>query len=118
MLFEDCNAIRDSISNTNLFSEKSLISFTSSYNSCDYNVFKPTDDELKNANSFNSDQFKFNVGLGLDVKNIHFFDKFYDENINQYGLKLGLLVTPSFTGNLYFFLMVPYFLEVKTILYF
>ena len=106
VLFEDCNTIRDGINNINKFSEKTLISTTNSYNSCSYSDFSPTETELKSANSFNTDTFKFYLGFGMDIKNINFFEDFYNENINQFGFKFGLLASPGFTGkrqgNLYF----------------
>ena len=108
VLFEDCNTIRNDIYNINEFSEKTLISTITSYNSCSYSGYNPTETELKNANSFNTDTFKLYFGLGVDIKNINFFEDFYNENLSQFGLKFGLLASPGFTGkiqgNLYFYL--------------
>lgn len=67
---------------------------------------KPSDPELKIEKSFNTDTFKFYVGLGMDIKNINFFNNFYNEDLSLYGIKFGLLASPGFTGkiqgNLYF----------------
>ena len=106
VLFGDCGTMRDEIFATEYFSEKTLIKYVNSYNSCDYSKYAPTEKELEKVNSNEIDIVKFYGGFGVGLKNISFFDNTNKETLNQYGATIGIMATPSFVGvlqgNLYF----------------
>lgn len=118
VLFEDCNAIRESIKRAPSLSESVLIDLVNSYNTCSYGVFSPSEKELNKANTFNTDEYKLFVGAGIGIRSVSFFDNNSTENSNQFGFKIGVATTPSFIGklqgNLYFNIEASYHFGSET----
>ncbi len=105
ILFNDCNVIRDIIYKSDKINEHKLKGLVSDYNNCDYSDYNPTENEMKNANTYNTDIIRFYGGFQTGFNNTIVND--FDSNNNTgFGLGLGIAASPSFTGklqgNLYF----------------
>ena len=99
LIFKDCNPIRDEINRTDEFSKKTLTELTILYNKCDYGAYKPTEKELSQANTFNSDFFRFYGSLLGNINNNQTNNNASNNN-NGFGIGIGLASSPSFMGNL------------------
>jgi len=99
VLFKDCNSIRDVIYKSDEINERILRGIVIDYNSCDYSDFSPTENEIKNANTYNTDTFRFYGGFQTGFNNTTIND-FDSNSTNGYGLGLGIAASPGFTGNL------------------
>lgn len=100
LLFNDCNEIRETIEKEDSFSKQDLLNITNQYNNCSYSAYAPTNKEIKRANTHNTDRASFYVGAGANLNNISFFDQDETEGLVGAGLKLGVIASPSFLGNL------------------
>ena len=104
LLFNDCNPVRDDINKIEEFSGNSLINLTNSYNNCEYSTYVPTETEIKKANTYNTDTFRFYTALlgSLNKANINGNGA---NNSSSLGLGFGLAASPSFMdklqGNVY-----------------
>ncbi len=105
LLFNDCNVIRDIIYKTNEINERILKGIVSDYNSCEYSDYNPTENEMKNTNTYNTDAIRFYGGFQTGFNNTTVND-FSSNNTTGFGLGLGIAASPGFTGslqrNLYF----------------
>jgi hypothetical protein len=99
LLFNDCNPVRDNINKTEGFSGNTLISLANSYNNCKYSVYVPTESEIKKANTYNTDTFRFYTALLGSFNNTNVNDN-GAKSSNGFGLGLGLAASPSFMGKL------------------
>lgn len=108
VLFEDCNAIRETLYKQDEFSERSLVQYVSNYNTCSYSDYAPTDGEIARAKSFNTDTAQFYAGPGAGFGSVSFFDSNSTEGNTSFGINAGVTVSPSFLGtiqgNLHFYL--------------
>ncbi|MEP0262410.1 hypothetical protein [Dokdonia sp.] len=100
VIFEDCNSIRDVLNNEDNFNEAALQKIVTTYNSCSYGTFTPTEKEIKNANDHNTDQASFYAGIGGGLNNISFFDNSSTESIASGQLQIGVIASPSFFGKI------------------
>ena len=70
MLFNDCNTVRDDINKIEGLSGNTLINLINTYNNCEYSTYLPTETEIKKANTYNTDTFRFytnrKTGYGID----------------------------------------------------
>ncbi len=99
VLFKDCNKIRDIIYKSDEINERILRGIVSEYNACAYGDYTPTEDEMKNANTYNTDTYRFYAGFQTQFNNTTVNG--FDSNSNTgYGLGLGIAASPGFTGNL------------------
>jgi len=105
VLFKDCNEIRDVIYKSDEINERILKDIVSGYNSCEYSDYNPTENEMKNANTYNTDTFRFYGGFQTGFNNTT-INNFSSNNTSGFGLGLGIAASPGFTGslqgNLYF----------------
>lgn len=105
VLFNDCNSIRDAIYKSDEINERILKDIVSDYNNCDYSEFNPTENEISEANTHNTDVFRFYIGFQTNFTSTS-VNSFSSVNTTGYGLGLGLSASPGFTGslqgNLYF----------------
>jgi hypothetical protein len=99
LLFNDCNPVRDNINKTEEFSVNTLISLTNSYNNCEYETYGPTETEIKKANTYNTDTFRFYAALLGSFNNTNVNDNGVNSS-NGFGFGLGLAASPSFMGKL------------------
>ena len=99
VLFNDCNLIRDAINKSDELNERILREIVSDYNNCSYSDFTPTENEIKNTNTFNTDVVRFYGGFqaGFNNTTVNNFDS---NNTTGFGLGLGIAASPGFTGNL------------------
>jgi len=99
LLFNDCNEIRDAIHNSDAINERILRDIVSDYNNCSYSDYTPTENEMENANSHNTDVVRFYGGFqtGFNNTTVNNFDS---NNTTGFGLGLGIAASPGFTGNL------------------
>lgn len=100
VLFEDCNSIRDALNNEDNFNEGALRKIVTAYNSCSYGAFSPTEKEIKNANTHNTDQASFYAGIGGGLNSISFFDSNDSESLASGQLQIGVIASPSFFGRI------------------
>lgn len=100
VIFEDCNSIRDTLNNEDNFNEGALRKIVSAYNSCSYGAFSPTEKEIKNANTHNTDQASFYAGIGGGLNSISFFDSNDTESLASGQLQIGVIASPSFFGRI------------------
>ena len=100
MLFNDCNELREQIEKEDSFNKDDLVDFTEQYNNCSYSPYAPTEKEIARADKHNTDKASFYVGAGANLNNISFFDQDETEGLIGGGLKLGVIASPSFLGNL------------------
>ncbi len=105
VLFNDCNVIRDIIYKSDEINERILKGIVSDYNSCNYSDYNPTENEMKNANTYNTDTVRFYGGFQTGFNNTTIND-LSSNNTTSFGLGLGIAASPGFTGslqgNLYF----------------
>ncbi len=100
LLFNDCNEIRQTIEKEDSFKKQDLLHIINQYNNCTYGVYAPTEKEIEKANAHNTDQANFYVGAGVNLNNVSFFDQDDTEGLLGGGLKIGVIASPSFLGNL------------------
>jgi len=100
LLFNDCNTIRDQINRTDVFNKYSLKKISNSYNNCDYADYSPTERELDQANTFNTDIYRFYAGFQTRLNKTTIND-FSSNNTTGFGLGLGVAASPSFMGKLH-----------------
>lgn len=100
VIFEDCNSIRDALNNEDNFNESALRKIVTAYNSCSYGAFSPTEKEIKNANTHNTDQASFYAGIGGGLNSISFFDSNDSESLASGQLQIGVIASPSFFGRI------------------
>ncbi len=100
LLFNDCNEIRQTVEREDSYSKQDLLNITNQYNNCSYGTYAPTEKEIKRANNHNTDRASFYVGAGGNLNNISFFDRDDTEGVLGGGLKIGVIASPSFLGNL------------------
>lgn len=105
VLFEDCNSIRDDIYKITDYNERVLKELVTQYNSCEYGAFTPTETEMKQANTNNTDTFRFHGGFQTEF-NSTTVNGFSSNSNTGFGLGVGVAASPGFTGslqgNLYF----------------
>ena len=111
LIFKDCNSIRDEINRTEEFSKKTLTELTILYNKCDYEAYKPTEKELSQAKTFNSDFFRFYGSLLVNINNNQINNN-ATNNTNGFGVGIGLASSPSFMRNLKGNLFIDFDLSV------
>lgn len=100
ILFNDCNDLRAQIINEDSFNQGNLVTITQLYNNCSYAPYAPTEKEIARADKHNTDKASFYVGAGANLNSISFFDQDETEGLVGAGLKLGVIASPSFLGNL------------------
>lgn len=100
VLFKDCNSIRTILNNEDSFNEAALRKIVSTYNACDYSNYAPTEKEIKNAATYNTDQASFYVGLGTNLTAISFFDNRDTEALIATQIQAGVIASPSFFGSI------------------
>ncbi len=100
VIFEDCNSIRDLLNNEDNFNETVLRKIVTTYNSCSYGTFTPTEKEINNANNHNTDQASFYAGIGGGLNNVSFFDNNNTESLASGQLQIGVITSPSFFGKI------------------
>ncbi len=100
VLFSDCEQLRQSVFDSQLFTEGQLIQAVEKYNNCDYKPFEPTEKEIKQAANFQSDEYKLFASIGGSLNSISFFNFGNSENLAQGQLSFGLAATPGFLGSL------------------
>ncbi|MFT5892874.1 MAG: hypothetical protein ACI9Y7_002989 [Dokdonia sp.] len=100
VLFNDCNSIRALLNNEDNFNEAALRKIVNSYNSCAYSAYAPTEKEVKNAASYNTDQASFYAGFGAGLNNISFFDNNDTEALISTQIQAGVIASPSFFGSI------------------
>lgn len=105
VVFQDCNSIRDDIYKITDYNERVLKELVTQYNSCEYGEFTPTETEMKQANTNDTDTFRFHGGFQTEF-NSTTVNGFSSNNNTGFGLGLGVAASPGFTGslqgNLYF----------------
>lgn len=100
ILYNDCNDIRAQIEKEDSFSQKDLVLITQQYNNCSYAPYAPTEKEIARADAHNTDKANFYIGAGANLNNVSFFDQDETEGLIGGGLKVGVIASPSFLGNL------------------
>lgn len=100
VLFNDCNTIRAALNNEDNFNEAALRRIVNSYNSCDYSAYAPTEKEVKNATTHNTDQASFYAGIGTGLNTIRFFDNTTSESLLSAQIQAGVITSPSFFGSI------------------
>ena len=104
LLFNDCNPVRDNINKIEGFAENTLTNLTNSYNNCEYGTYVPTETEIKKANTYNTDTFRFYTALLGSLNNTNINGNSAN-NSSSLGLGVGLAASPSFMdklqGNIY-----------------
>ncbi len=98
VLFEDCNTIRDLLNAEDNFNEAALQKIITTYNSCSYSAYAPTEREVKNANTHNTDQASFYIGLGGGLNSVSFFESSDTESLAAGQFTIGVIASPSFFG--------------------
>lgn len=103
LLFNNCNEIRNQINNK-VIDEKALMELTTFYNNCSYSSYTPTEKEIENAKTNNTDLLRFYAGIQTSFNGLTVNDK--TESSQGFGFGFGIGVSPSFVGkaqgNLYF----------------
>jgi len=99
VLFKDCNSFRDEINKVDEIDERKLKELVVNYNNCDYGNYSPTENELKKANSHNTDVFRISAGF-ITSFNTTTVNNFDSNNTTGFGLGIGVDSSPSFMGNL------------------
>ncbi len=99
VVFQDCNSIRDDIYKITDYNERVLRELVTQYNACEYGAFTPTETEMKQANTNNTDTFRFHGGFQTEFNSTTIND-FSSNNNTGFGFGLGVAASPGFTGNL------------------
>ena len=99
VLFNDCNSIRDIIYKSDEINERLLKGIVSEYNTCAYGDYTPTEDEMKNANTYNTDTYRFYAAFQTQFTNTT-VNGFESNSNTGYGIGIGMAASPGFTGNL------------------
>ncbi|WP_299207772.1 hypothetical protein [uncultured Dokdonia sp.] len=100
VLFKDCNSIRAILNNEDNFNEAALRNIVNAYNSCEYSTYTPTEKEIKNAATYNTDQASFYVGFGTGLNTVSFFDSNDTEALIAAQIQAGVIASPSFFGSI------------------
>ena len=100
VIYGDCNSIRETINNLIDFRESNLVNLNQAYNNCEYGAYTPTDREVRKAEKFNTDIFRFYAGAGLGLNSVKFFDTGSSESLTAARLNAGVTVSPAFNDNL------------------
>lgn len=100
ILFNDCNTIRATLNNEDNFNGSALSRIVDAYNSCDYSAYTPTEKEVKNATTHNTDQASFYAGIGTGLNNVSFFDNTNTESLLSAQIQAGVITSPSFFGSI------------------
>ncbi|WP_299685657.1 outer membrane beta-barrel protein [uncultured Dokdonia sp.] len=100
VLFDDCNSIRAILNNEDNFNRPALQKIINTYNSCEYSNYAPTEKEVKNATTYNTDQASFFAGIGTGLNNVSFFDNSNSESIVSIQVQAGVIASPSFFGRI------------------
>lgn len=101
VIYQDCNSIRETINNLIDFRESNLVKLNQSYNNCEYSAYTPTDREVRKAEKFNTDIFRFYLGAGVGLNGVKFFDTGSGETLVSPRLNAGVTVSPAFNNNLH-----------------
>ncbi|MDB9913551.1 hypothetical protein OAD06_04560 [Flavobacteriaceae bacterium] len=99
LLFNDCNTVRDDINKIEGLSGNTLINLINTYNNCEYSTYLPTETEIKKANTYNTDTFRFYTALMGSFNNTN-INSNVANNSSSLGLGLGLAASPSFMNKL------------------
>ena len=103
LLFNNCNEIRSQINNAEI-NEKALIELTTFYNNCSYSSYSPTEKEIKDAKTNNTDMLRIYAGAQVGFNGLTINGN--SESSQGFGVGFGIGVSPSFVGklqgNLYF----------------
>lgn len=100
VVFNDCNTIRAALNNEDRFNEPALRRIVNSYNTCDYSAYAPTEKEVKDATTYNTDQASFYAGIGTGLNTISFFDNTSTESLLSAQIQAGVITSPSFFGSI------------------
>ncbi|MFC4636535.1 hypothetical protein ACFO3O_21705 [Dokdonia ponticola] len=100
VLFNDCNTLRATLNNEDRFNEPALRRIVNSYNACEYSAYAPTEKEVKNATTHNTDQASFYAGIGTGLNTVSFFDNTSTESLLSAQIQAGVITSPSFFGSI------------------
>jgi hypothetical protein len=107
LLFNDCNPVRDDINKIEGYSGNTLINLTNLYNNCEYGTYIPTETEIKKANTYNTDTFRFYTALLGSLNNTNINGNGAN-NSSSLGLGIGLAASPSFMNKLQGYIYIDF----------